>query len=96
MDAAPAPVSIVAEVARQVGGRCALMLDSGVRSGTDVLRALAHGAAFVFSGRSFYYGVGALGEKGGTHAIELFRDEIARGLAQLGCTQLSSLRRPVS
>ena len=76
-----------------VGERCAVMLDSGIRSGTDVLRAFAKGAAFVFSGRAFYFAAAALGQRGGNQAVEIFRDEITQGLAQLGCTQLSELDR---
>lgn len=91
MDAAPASIEALAAIVEAVGERCAVMLDSGVRCGTDVLRAIATGAVFVFSGRSFYYGAGALGERGGRQAIEIFRDEITRGLAQLGCTEMSKL-----
>jgi isopentenyl diphosphate isomerase/L-lactate dehydrogenase-like FMN-dependent dehydrogenase len=91
MDAAPASIEVLATFVEAVGERCAVMLDSGIRSGTDVLRAMATGAAFVFSGRSFYYGAAALGERGGRQAIEIFRDEITRGLAQLGCSQMSKL-----
>lgn len=93
MDAAPASIEVLPEIVKAVGHRCTVMLDSGVRCGTDVLRAVASGAACVFSGRSFYYGVGALGERGGTQAIEIFCDEITRGLAQLGCTDITELDR---
>jgi len=63
MDAAPASIEVLPEIVRAIGHRCTVMLDRGVRSGTDVLRAVASGAACVFSGRSFYYGLGALGER---------------------------------
>jgi len=93
MDAAPASIEVLPEIVQAIGHRCTVMLDSGVRSGTDVLRAVASGAAGVFSGRSFYYGLAALGERGGAQAIEVFRDEISRGLAQLGCTEITALDR---
>jgi len=91
MDAAPASIEVLATIVEAVGERCPVMLDSGIRSGIDVLRAMATGAAFVFSGRSFYYGAAALGKHGGRQAIEIFRDEITRGLAQLGCSEMSQL-----
>lgn len=93
MDAAPASIEALPEIVRAVGDRCTVMLDSGARNGTDVLRALSRGATFVFSGRSFYYGAGALGAKGGTQCIEIFRDEISRGLAQIGFTDIGEFRR---
>ena len=91
MDAAPATIQVLPDIVNVVGKRCTVMLDSGVRNGADVLRAVALGAKFVFSGRSFYYGVAAHGKTGGTQAIEIFRDEISRGLAQLGCTDINLL-----
>jgi len=91
MDASPASIEVLESIVAAVGERCAVMLDSGIRSGTDVLRAFAKGAKFVFAGRSFYFAAAALGDRGGEQAIEIFRDEITRGLAQLGCTALSRL-----
>jgi L-lactate dehydrogenase (cytochrome) len=91
IDAAPATIQALPGIVEAVGGRCKVLLDSGVRSGTDVLRAMALGADFTLSGRSFYYGVGALGAKGGQQVVEIFREEISHGLAQLGCTKLSAL-----
>jgi L-lactate dehydrogenase (cytochrome) len=91
MDAAPATIEALPGIVEAVGGRCKVLLDSGIRSGTDVLRAMALGADFTQSGRSFYYGVGALGARGGQQAVEIFREEISRGLAQLGCTKMAAL-----
>ncbi len=91
LDAAPASIEALPGIVREVGDRCSVMLDSGVRDGLDVLRAMASGAACVFSGRSFYFGVAAMGQRGGSQAIEIFRDEVGRGLAQLGCTDINAL-----
>jgi len=91
MDAAPATITVLPEIVKAVGKRCTVMVDSGVRCGTDVLRAIASGAACVFSGRSFMFGVAAMGSPGARQAIEIYRDEVHRGLAQLGCTDINQL-----
>ena len=92
LDAAPASIEVLPAIAEAVRERCTLLMDSGIRSGIDVLRALASGAAFTLSGRSFYYGVGALAEKGGQQSIGILRDEIAASLSQLGYRTIAELR----
>ncbi len=92
LDAAPASIEALPAIAQAVGDRCTVLMDSGIRNGIDVLRALACGAKFTFSGRSFYYGVGALGQKGGQQSIGILRDEIESGLNQLGYRTLAALR----
>ena len=64
IDALPAPIDGLPAIVRQVGKRATVMLDSGVRSGTDVVRAYALGAAAAFAGKAFLWGLGALGEDG--------------------------------
>jgi len=68
-----------------------VMMDSGVRRGTDVLKALALGAKFVFAGRPFAYAAALGGEPGVNHAIRLLSDEIFRDMAMLGITDLEAL-----
>jgi len=68
------------------------MMDSGVRRGTDVLKALALGAHFVFVGRPFLYAAAIAGEPGVLHAIKLLRDEIDRDMALLGIAALAEMR----
>ena len=70
-----------------------VMMDSGVRRGTDVLKALALGAQFVFVGRPFLYAAAIAGEPGVRHAIKLLREEIDRDMALLGITTLAEMRR---
>jgi len=70
-----------------------VMMDSGIRRGTDVLKALALGAHFVFVGRPFLYAAAIAGEAGVRHAIKLLRDEIDRDMALLGITTLAEMRR---
>lgn len=62
-----------------------VMIDSGLRTGPDVARAMASGAEFTFMGRSFMYGVGALGSKGGTHTINILKNQLRQVMIQLGC-----------
>jgi len=67
------------------------MLDSGVRRGSDVLKALALGAKFVFVGRPFAFAASVAGEAGVLHAISLLRQEVSRNMALLGITALDQL-----
>jgi L-lactate dehydrogenase (cytochrome) len=71
----------------------AVMLDSGVRRGTDVLKALALGAHFVFVGRPFLYAAAIGGEDGVKHAVALLREEIHRNMAMLGISNPSEMKR---
>lgn len=68
-------------------------MDSGVRRGTDVLKALALGAQFVFIGRPFLYAAAIGGAPGVRHGIKLLRDEIDRDMALLGIEALTEMRR---
>ncbi|MHA6645356.1 alpha-hydroxy acid oxidase [Mesorhizobium sp. A623] len=91
-DAAPAPPEVLPKIVEACRGRLVVMMDSGIRSGEDVLRAISLGADFVFSGRSFLYGVAAGGPQGAEKAFAIFGDEIRRGMAQLGVSTLQELR----
>jgi L-lactate dehydrogenase (cytochrome) len=90
LDAAISPVLLIPEI-KAVSGSMTLMVDSGFRRGTDVLKALALGADFVFVGRPFAYAVAARGEAGVRHAIELLRREIDADLAMLGHRSVDTL-----
>jgi L-lactate dehydrogenase (cytochrome) len=90
LDAAISPLLLIPEI-KAIVGPMTLMVDSGFRRGTDVLKALALGADFVFLGRPFAYAVAARGEAGVRHAIELMRREIDADLAMLGHTSLDTL-----
>ena len=70
-----------------------VMMDSGIRRGTDVLKALALGAQFVFVGRPFLYAAAIAGEAGVRHAIKLLQDEIDRDMALLGIDAPAQMRR---
>ncbi len=90
LDYSAAPLDMLAEVAAEAGGMT-VMLDGGVRRGTDILKALALGAAFVFVGRPFLFAAAVAGEAGVRHAISLLRTEVERDMALLGIDRLSAL-----
>jgi len=91
-DAAPAAIDVLPEIVKAVGGKCAILYDSGIRSGLDVIRALALGAQFVLLGRPFLYGIAALGERGGDHVVEILNADITNNLRQLGVREISNLK----
>jgi isopentenyl diphosphate isomerase/L-lactate dehydrogenase-like FMN-dependent dehydrogenase len=91
LDAAPAPIEMLPEVVAAVGKRIAVMIDSGFRRGSDVVKALALGAHAVLVGRATLYGTAAAGEAGAARALAIFREEIDRVLALIGCTSIAAL-----
>jgi L-lactate dehydrogenase (cytochrome) len=84
IEALPASIDVLPAIAAQVGKRATVLLDSGVRSGTDVVRALALGAHAVFAGKAFLWGLGALGAQGPNHVIDLLIAETRASLGQIG------------
>jgi len=92
LDGATAPLRVLPGIAAQARGMT-VMMDSGVRRGTDVLKALALGAQFVFVGRPFICAAAIAGVPGVSHAIKLLRDEIDRDMALIGITKLADMRR---
>jgi L-lactate dehydrogenase (cytochrome) len=92
LDGAVAPLRVLSAIAAEAGGM-AVMMDSGVRRGTHVLKALALGASFVFVGRPFFYAAAVGGRPGVAHAIKLLREEIDRDMALLGITTLGEATR---
>lgn len=78
-------------LAKKYGDRIKIMMDSGVRSGPDVARAVASGADFTFMGRSFMYGVSALGKAGGDHTISLLKAQFLQTMEQLCCASVGDL-----
>ncbi len=78
-------------LAKKYGDRITIMMDSGVRSGPDVARAVACGADFTFMGRSFMYGVSALGKAGGDHTISLLKAQFLQTMEQLCCASVGDL-----
>ena len=91
LDHAPSPVSVLPEVVDALGDRVEVILDGGVRRGTDVIKALCLGAAAVMVGRAYLFGLGAGGEAGVDRALQLLTDEIKRNMALLGCPSVKQL-----
>jgi L-lactate dehydrogenase (cytochrome) len=90
LDCSVAPVRMLPDIVAAVGAM-PVMLDSGVRRGTDVLKALALGAKMVFVGRPFAYAAAIGGELGAAHAIRLLSDEIYRNMGMLGIATLDQM-----
>jgi len=84
LDGAPSSISVLPEIVEAVQGRAQIVLDGGVRRGSDVLKALALGARACMIGRPFLYGLACMGGAGVSKALELLRNEIDVNLALLG------------
>ena len=93
VDGTRAPIEILPEIVEAVGNRTEVIVDSGFRRGTDIVKALALGARAVLIGRPTLYGTAAGGEAGAARAIALLRDEIDRSMALLGCGHVAALSR---
>lgn len=91
VDRAPASIDILASVVAAAGDRITVMLDSGIRRGSDVIVARCLGAKFVFTGRATLWGATAGLAKGAGKAIEILRDEIGRTASHIGCGSLAEL-----
>ena len=95
LDSAPASIAMLPSIAQAVNGKAALLLDSGVRSGLDVAKALALGADFVLLGRAFMYAVAALGERGADHVVRILTEDLKSNMSNLGCATLAQLSERV-
>jgi L-lactate dehydrogenase (cytochrome) len=95
LEGAVSSIAALPAVADAVGGRLEILLDSGVRRGTDVIKALALGAKAVLIGRAHVYGVAAAGEAGAAEAIRILKGELDSSLALLGWPDVQKLDRSV-
>ena len=95
LEALPPPIDALPAIAAQVGSRATVLMDSGVRSGLDVVRALALGAQAAFAGKAFLWGLGALGDEGPRHVIDLMIDEARASLGQIGAMSPNDARSVV-
>ena len=93
LDGVPAALDALPEVVEAVGGRAEVLVDGGVRRGTDVVKALALGARAVLVGRAVLWGLAADGEAGVRRVLELLRDEVALALTLLGCPSPEAVTR---
>ncbi|MEP2239356.1 MAG: alpha-hydroxy acid oxidase [Maribacter sp.] len=91
LDAAQSTINSLQEITAKYSNQIEIMMDSGLRSGPDVARAMASGAKFTFMGRSFVYGTGALGSKGGDHTIGMLKTQFKQVMDQLCCERVEDL-----
>ncbi len=90
-DPLPSPLDTLPMIRQAVGDAAVLMLDSGIRRGSDILVARCLGTQFTFVGRAELYGVVAGGEAGAQRTIDILRQEVGLGLALIGCTDIAQL-----
>ena len=93
LDAGQSSIKSLDPIVEKYAGQIKIMLDSGLRSGPDVARALASGAEFAFLGRSFMYGVAALGKAGGNHTISILKTQLKQVMEQVGCENTGDFGR---
>ncbi len=92
LDGATSAISVLPEVARAVAGRAEVLIDSGFRRGTDIVKAIALGAQGVLLGRAYTYGLAAAGEAGVSKVISVLRDEVDITLALMGLASIDALK----
>lgn len=95
MDSAPATIEVLPEIVDAVGDRTTVILDSGIRRGSDIVKALAIGADMVLLGRATLYGIATAGQAGAEKAIDILATEFEKTMGYLGCRRIDELDRGV-
>lgn len=93
LDMGQATISSLQTIAPKYKDQIKIMMDSGIRGGADIGRALSSGADFTFLGRSFMYGVSALGKKGGDHTISILKAQLTQVMEQMCCENTKDLAK---
>jgi L-lactate dehydrogenase (cytochrome) len=91
LDCVPASLKALPEVVAAVNGRAEVLMDGGIRRGSDVIKAICLGARAVLVGRAYAYGLAAAGEAGVARALEILRADLERTLTLLGCSSIAAL-----
>ena len=91
VDSAPAPLQVVAETRKAVGNNFTVIIDSGARRGSDLVKAIACGADLIMSGRPTLWGAAVAGTDGSYQALEIFQTEMDRVMAQLGLNNVDEI-----
>ena len=96
LDAGQSAIKPLIQIASQYKDKIKVMMDSGIRSGPDIARTISAGAEFTFLGRTFMYGVGALGDKGGNHTMSMLKTQLKQVMDQVGCEKIEDLSKHLS
>ena len=91
LDSATASIEALPLIRNELGKEFPLLFDSGVRGGSDIIRALALGANYVMLGRPLMYGIGADGEKGLRRILDIIKDELSTALGLVGLTDINDV-----
>lgn len=91
LDSTPAAIRALPEVVGAVGSQVDVLMDGGIRRGSDIVKALCLGARAVLIGRAYAYGLAAAGESGVAHALAILKEDLERTLKLLGCSSVSKL-----
>ncbi len=89
LDAGPTTITSLPRLSERFGDKVTVMMDSGMREGPDIACALASGARFTFLGRSFMYGVSALGKRGGLHTLTMLKRQLQQVMEQVACEKIA-------
>lgn len=93
LDQSPSTISFTKELVDNFKGKLSIMLDSGIREGSDIACAMATGLDFTFLGRTFMYSVCALGERGGNHAMNMLKKQLQQVMEQVCCQKVEDLSK---
>ena len=95
VDVGQATIDSLNTIVPQYKDKIKVMMDSGIRGGADVARVMASGADFSFMGRTFLYGVSALGKKGGNHTIAMLKTQLTQVMEQMSCAEVKDLTKNI-
>lgn len=90
LDAGQSTINSLQPITERYKGKLKIMMDSGIRTGPDIARTLASGAEFAFLGRTFMYGVAALGDEGGNHTISILKTQLQQVMEQVCCERIEN------
>ncbi len=93
LDAGESAIHSLQRIVPKYKDKITIMMDSGIRTGPDIARTIASGAQFTFMGRTFMYGVAAMGKNGGDHTIAILKKQLTQVMAQVGCNTPAELEK---
>jgi L-lactate dehydrogenase (cytochrome) len=96
LDAGESSIKPLTRIAAKYKDKIKVMMDSGIRTGPDIARTIASGADFTFMGRTFMYGVAALGDQGGDHTISVLKRQLQQVMEQICCEKIADFPNHVA